>query len=206
MKIFQNLTKRNTLFSATPTFPPQTVKNKISTSRRHAMKFFAYPLLSLALTLTFATPTFAAVRHTGKAITNVTVVTETNLLTTNSTSFVNLPGGAVTIVVPAGNSQLVQATFSSESYCFWYDGAAYQYCLMQILADGIEMLPASGGGFVFDTNGQTDDGWEAHAMARTIVLGPGTHIIRVQWAVSDPGLNLALNNWTLTVTQYANGK
>jgi hypothetical protein len=170
------------------------------------MKFFGYPLLSLALTLTFATPTFAAVRHTGKAITNVTVVTETNLLTTNSTSFVNLPGGAVTIVVPAGHSQLVQATFSSESYCFWYDGAAYQYCLMQILADGIEMLPASGGGFVFDTNGQTDDGWEAHAMARTIVLGPGTHIIRVQWAVSDPGLYLALNNWTLTVTQYANGK
>jgi hypothetical protein len=170
------------------------------------MKFFAYPLLSLVLTLTLAISAVGRDIHTGNAVARVTVVTETSFSQTNSTSFTDLPGGNVSIMVPAGNPQLVQAGFSSESYCFSTSDLAYQYGVMQILADGIEMLPASHGGFVFDTNGQSDDGWEAHAMARTIVLKPGPHKIRVQWAVSDANLALALNNWTLTVTQYANGK
>jgi hypothetical protein len=107
-----------------PTFPSADRKEQDFDFQETRYEVFRYPLLSLALTLTFATPTFAAVRHTGKAITNVTVVTETNLLTTNSTSFVNLPGGAVTIVVPAGHFQLVQATFSSESYYATFTSSA----------------------------------------------------------------------------------
>jgi hypothetical protein len=169
------------------------------------MKFFAYPLLSLALTLTLATSTFAAVKHTGKAVTNVTVVTEVNLSTISTTSWSDLPGGNIQIVVPAGKLQLVQAGFSSESYCFTSIDFQFQYCSVRILADNKEMLPANGT-FVFDTNGPYSDGWEAHAMARAIVLKPGPHIIRVQCSVSDENLGLALSNWTLTVTQYANGK
>jgi hypothetical protein len=169
------------------------------------MKLSKYALLSVALTLTLATSAFGAVTHTGKAVFGLTVVTETALSNIGSTSWTDLPGATVAIKVPAGKTQLVQAEFSSESYCFWFSGAAYQYCQLQILADGIEMLPASNGGFVFDSNGQTDDAWEAHAMARTLVLGPGTHIIQVQGQVSTSGLNLSLNNWTLTVTQYTLG-
>jgi hypothetical protein len=190
----------------TQVFRPQAVKEQDFNPRRHAMKSIAYPLLSLVLTLTLAISAAGRDIHTGNAVARVTVVTETKLSSANSTSFTDLPGGAVQIMVPAGNPQLVQAAFSSESYCFATSDLEYQYCLMQILADGKEMLPASHGGFVFDTNGQSDDAWEAHAMARTIVLKPGPHVIRVQCAVSDANLALALNNWTLTVTQYANGK
>jgi hypothetical protein len=52
-----------------------------------------------------------------------------------------------------------------------------------------------------DTNVRADDAWEAHAIDRSIVLKPGTHIIQVQCAVSDASLSLALNNWTITITQ-----
>lgn len=55
------------------------------------------------------------------------------------------------------------------------------------------------------TNVQTDDAWEAHAIDRSIMLKPGTHIIQVQCAVSDASLSLELNNWTITITQYNNG-
>jgi hypothetical protein len=42
--------------------------------------------------------------------------------------------------------------------------------------------------------------------ARGAWKGKEVTAIQVQWAVSDSGVTFGLNNWTLTVTQYSNGK
>lgn len=142
--------------------------------------------------------------HTGKAAAAVTVVTESELSFIGSTSFQNLPGATATITVPAGQVQLVQAEFSADSTC--QGSFAENFCRLQILADGAEMTPVAAGDFAFDGVGTADDFYEAHAMQRMIVLGPGTHTIRVQASVTLLGMAFYLDDWSLTITQYNNGK
>jgi hypothetical protein len=159
----------------------------------------------LLTTITLATSAFAATTHRGTGVAAVTVITETNPSTSQSTSFADVPGTAVTVTVPAGQIQLVQVRFTGESYCFWYSGAAYQFCSLRVLADATEMLPRSGMDAAFDSNGQDDDAWEGHSLDRTLVLGPGMHRIKLQAAVTDPGVSFTVDDWTFTVTQYNNG-
>jgi hypothetical protein len=142
--------------------------------------------------------------HTGKVAAAVTIVTESELSFIGSTSFQNLPGATATINVPAGQVQLVQAEFSADSTC--QGSFAENFCRLQILADGAEMTPVAAGDFAFDGVGTADDFYEAHAMQRSTVLGPGKHTIRVQAAVTLSGMSFFLDDWSLTVTQYNNGK
>jgi hypothetical protein len=160
-------------------------------------------LVLIALGLT--APALPAVTHTGKGVFKTTVVTETAALSTTSPSFVSLPGATATITVPALKVHLVNVRFSAESYCFGSTGLAGNWCSIRILADGVEMLPNSGGDFAFNANGATDDFWEGHAMERTLVLGPGSHTITAQWAVTNSGVTFRLDDWTFAVTQYNNG-
>src|SRR5882757_2450789 len=133
--------------------------------------------------LSLSSSAMAAVTHTGKAVAKITVVTETNAQSTNSTSYVNLPGAAVNITVPAGKFQLVNVRFSAESYCFG-TSLTGNWCSVRVLADGTEMLPDSNFDFAFDASGAADDYWEGHAMERTLVLGGGNHTITAQWGVT----------------------
>lgn len=152
-----------------------------------------------------AVPAFAAVTHTAKGIFKTIVVTETNAQSTNSTSYVNLPGASATITVPAGKIHLVNVRFSAESYCFGSTSDAGNWCSVRILVDGTEMLPNSGFDFAFNANGNADDFWEGHAMERTLVVGAGTHTVTVQWANTSSNLTFRLDDWTMLVTQYNNG-
>jgi hypothetical protein len=160
----------------------------------------------LLTTLALATSSFAAVIHRGGAAAAITTVTETNPYTTQSTSFADVPGAAVTITVPARQTQLVLARFTAESYCFWYNGDAYQFCSLRVLADGTEMLPNSGMDAAYDSNGQSDDAWEGHSLERALILGAGMHRIKLQAGVTDPGLSFTVDDWIFTVTQYQNGR
>ena len=164
------------------------------------LKFMiAVALIALAST----TPMFAAVTHSGAAQKAIVVVTETNDQFTSSTSYSDLVGAAAVITVPAGKNYLVTARFTAESYCF---GLTYfTWCTVQILADGTPMLPDVGFDFAFDATGNADDAWEGHTVDRSMVLGPGVHTIKVQWAVTDPAEIFRLDDWSLTVSSYANG-
>ena len=149
-----------------------------------------------------------AVRQTRKAnaVAAVTVVTESQDSFLNSTSYQNLAGATATITVPAGKVQLVQADFFAESSCVGEFGG--NFCSLRILADGAEMSPSAfeaGVEFAFDGVG-ADDFREGHAMQRSILLGPGTHTIRVQAAVSNSFTGVFLDDWSLTITQYNNGR
>jgi hypothetical protein len=142
--------------------------------------------------------------HSAKAAAAVTIVTESEITFIGSTAFQNLAGATATIMVPAGQVQLVQAEFSADSTC---QGAFFEnFCRVQILADGAEMNPIAAGDFAFDGVGTGDDFYEAHAMERSILLGPGKHTIRVQAAVTISGMAFFLDDWSLTITQYNNGK
>ena len=140
--------------------------------------------------------------HTAKAASAVTVVTEGAITLISSTSLQNLSGATATITVPAGMVQLVDAEITADSSC---QGAfAENYCIVKILADVAEMDPVSSG--PFDGVGTADDWYEGHAMQRSILLGPGKHTIPVQAAVTLSGMDFFLNDWSLTITQYNNGK
>src|SRR5215813_1861225 len=104
-------------------------------------------------------PSFAARQsHTGKAVAAVTVVTESELTFIGSTTFQALSGASTTITVPTGQNQLVVADFTADSTC---QGAfAENFCTLEILADGVEMNPISGGDFAFDGVGTADDFYE----------------------------------------------
>ena len=143
-------------------------------------------------------------KHTGNGVSAVTVVTESALSFIGSTSFQNLGGATATITVPANQVQLVVADFSADSTC--QGSFAENFCSVQILADGVEMGPVAGGDFAFDGVGTADDFYEAHSMQRSILLGPGTHTIRVQALVTLSGMSFFVDDWSLTITQYNNGK
>jgi len=154
------------------------------------------------VSLTFATSAFSAVRQKAKAVAAINVITETSGSTTMSDSYTDVPGALLTFSVPAGKKQLVQLRFSAESYCFGFSGDAYSWCSMRALVDGNEMLPNSGIDFAFDANGQTDDAWEGNSMERTLIVGPGTHTVRLQYAVTNTNVAFTVDDWTLTITQY----
>ena len=151
-----------------------------------------------------------AVTHSGGAVSKITVVTETNSQTTNSASFSDLPGATVTITVPVGKKQLVEARFTGESGCFPVGGGGSVWCSVQIVAVGpsgtTHMLPDSGVDAAFDTVPDFQDYWEGHSVERSVVLPAGKYTVKVQWQVSDPAGTFALDDWSFTVTQHAAGK
>jgi hypothetical protein len=154
-------------------------------------------------------PIFAAVTHTGGAASRITVVTETNSHSTNSAEFVDLPGATVSITVPVGKTQLVQARFTGESGCMPVSDGTY-WCSVQIVAVGptgtVQMLPDSGLDGAFDSVPATQDLWEGHSVERSLVLPAGKYKVKAQWETSDPAVTFSLDDWSFTVTQYATGK
>jgi hypothetical protein len=167
-------------------------------------------IMPIVLTvLVSASPAVAAVTHSGGGVFKITVVTETNSHSTNFAGFVDLPGSAVAITVPAGKKQLVQARFTGESGCQPVSPDPY-WCSIQIVAVSpsgtIRMLPDSGSDAAFDTVTASQDLWEGHAVERSVVLPAGKYTVKAQWMVTDPGITFSLDDWSFTVTQYAEGK
>jgi hypothetical protein len=167
-------------------------------------------VLFVLIAVVSSVPAVAAVTHSGGAVSKVTVVTETNSHTTNSVSFSDLPGATVSITVPAGKKQLVEARFTGESGCFPVGGGGAVWCSVQIVAVGTsgttQMLPDSGVDAAFDTVPDSQDHWEGHSVERSLVLPGGKYTVKVQWQVTDPFATFALDDWSFTVTQHAAGK
>jgi hypothetical protein len=146
----------------------------------------------VALGVVAATAISVVTTRNGGHQTGVRVARSTDATTANSTSYVNLPGATRTFTVPARRQRLVIARFTGESRC---DGPGY--CTARIIQDGVEMAPTVGFDFRFDS-GSTDR-WESNAMERSIIAGPGTHRVRVQYAESNPPTSFRLDDWHLSV-------
>ncbi len=163
-------------------------------------------VLALALVLSLflvGTAIAATTTRTARALTQVKVVHGGDATTTNSTSFVDLPGASTTITVASNTRALVLARFSAESACSGGTG----YCPVRILINGTEADPAVGNDFAFDsTDGGNDTAasWESHAVERSrAYFTPGTYTVRVQYKTTQSATILRLDDWTLVVEAIA---
>lgn len=124
---------------------------------------------------------------------------------TNSTTFVDLPGATAQFSVPPGANDLFLAHYSAESVCFGTAG----WCSVRVLVNGSEAAPAVGFDFAFDSTDDGNasaDGWESHAVDRSRRISnttgsPMTVTVKVQYAVTDPGIELRLDDWQFVVEQ-----
>jgi hypothetical protein len=135
-------------------------------------------------------------------ITHVSVARQDTTFQTSSTTFVPVTGAALTVSVPDGETALLIARFTAESQC--EKDASAEWCSVRIVAGTNEMFPQSGFDFAFDsetTPVSMSDNWEAHAMERSIVVGPGTYQVVVQAAMAQAGGFFALDDWHLIVEQ-----
>jgi hypothetical protein len=134
------------------------------------------------------------------------VVRDTARATTTSTTFVNLPGSGVTFGVPSGTTRFIEARFTAESRCT--GGTPGNWCSVRIVvrntATGVtrELHPRSGSDFAFDSVG-ADDFWEAHAMERSVRLGPGRYTLTVQWMTTGASTTFELDDWHLAVERLS---
>lgn len=128
------------------------------------------------------------------------VVTGSSSQTTTATSGNDLSGASTTIDMPAGQTGQILVTFSGESSC--YTGLGF--CSVRLTVDGVELQPAAGTDFAFDTTDggtETAASWEAHAIQRVSgTLAAGTHTVQVQWQVvgGTGTTTFRLDDWALS--------
>lgn len=122
---------------------------------------------------------------------------------TSSTIFEDVPGATATIVVPAvevhAGNQLLLARFTAAAAC---SGGSGDVCSVRILVDGVEMNPASGLASSFATRtASPDSGGGGNVIERSMLVLPGTHIVKAQFAVLQAGTSsvaFSLGPWHLT--------
>lgn len=88
---------------------------------------------------------FSGGNYTGKK-----VVTDTTDHSTNGAALVPLPGASLAFSIPAGQSRLFNARFTAESVCSSANAMA-NWCTAAIFINGVEMSPAAGVTFAFDS-------------------------------------------------------
>jgi hypothetical protein len=124
--------------------------------------------------------------------------------TTSSTVFNDLPGASVIVSVPAGRTQLINARFTAETICSRAVPALGGSCSVRIAATRLPggptvgLNPNSGNDYAIDSVRGLDAA-EGHAMERSLRLGPGAYLVRVQRAVTSPAISFRLDDWHLAV-------
>jgi hypothetical protein len=110
-----------------------------------------------------------------------------------TTSFLELPGSAITVCVPAGTTDLLDVDFSAESRL---NGAAYgsfDWLEIEVRRNGVPMEPhgPSGSPYAFDSS----DLYESHAASFAVRAGGGCHTIRVFFKIVDNFDDNVLSAW-----------
>jgi hypothetical protein len=131
---------------------------------------------------------------------------------TTSTSFVPIPGASQTVVVPANVRALITARFTGESACYQLGGpGAATWCSVRLVISRsgvppVEMQPASGFDFAFDSTNVGADGrssWESHSVERSHIVpavsATVTWVIQAQYGTTSQNTELRLDDWHLTV-------
>jgi hypothetical protein len=148
-----------------------------------------------------SSPLQAATTESLTTLHAVRVVRETAAWTTASNVWVDVPGATTTFLVASGHTDLYTARFTSESACW---GAA-GWCSVRILVNNLEMDPASGADYAFDSSGSASD-FEGHSVERSKrYTGTGSLFavvtLKVQVRLSAAGMRFRLDDWQFTVKQ-----
>jgi hypothetical protein len=133
----------------------------------------------------------------GNDLTQVKVVRETQTVTTQSGIYVGVPGASTKITVPAGQQALIIVRFAAASRC---TGAGNINCNIRVIVGGAEISPAGSSVDVFDNTSVSGGFSSHHALERSIVKGPGTYNVRVQYRVGSAfNASFALGGFHMTV-------
>ncbi len=132
-------------------------------------------------------------------VNNIRIKSSTSTWSTQSNTFVPVTGATFDMAVPNNQMKTFIAEFSAESWC---DGADAGWCAIRILIDGVEMTPAVGSDFAFDSDGAGNDKWESHSMTRYVAdVGPGLHTFSVEAMSTNTDTFFFLDDWTFMVTK-----
>ena len=142
-------------------------------------------------------------KESGKSVSRVIARGSTGSQVFETVAWQDVVGAKATVKVPAGRQALVTARFSAESSCVGTGGKGGPYCAVRILIGGVQGHPASGENFAFDRSDAGNEGafsLEGHAMERFRILGPGTHVVKVQATpLNGTGLSFRLSDWALVI-------
>jgi hypothetical protein len=118
-----------------------------------------------------------------------TVKTEDTVSTTNSTTFVRLPGAAVSFSVPSGATRCVKVTFSAQGAC----SATSAPDVCQVRAVGAHLLPK--GAKTIKTSAAT----ASHSFEWVSRVGAGNYTVRLHRRVANAETEFRIDDWTLDV-------
>ena len=122
------------------------------------------------------------------------VKTETSEFTTQSTSFVSLPGATTNVVVPAGETRCIKARLYVVASCS--ETAANDFCGIRVSVVGGEAFDPPINGIDIAPSGAAP---AAYAFQWVKVLGEGTHKIRPAAAVQNAMTTFTIKFWTFDV-------
>jgi len=120
------------------------------------------------------------------------IQTDSSAVNYTSTSYVQVTGGSITI--PPNQHGILVGTFTAESQC-----TGGSWCSIRIVCDGVELLPAVGTDFAFNSPGTA---WKSLSVTRrSNVLSSGSHFCEVQ-AASIGAATHRLDDWTFQVVYW----
>jgi len=117
----------------------------------------------------------------------------------NNAAWGQVTAGGITI--PAAQTGIIVATFTAESSC---SGSPGSWCSIRIVCNGVELQPASGTDFAFDSVGSTSTtvGWKSLSVTRrTNVVGAGFQSCEVQ-ARSVGTATHRVDDWTFMLEYW----
>jgi hypothetical protein len=135
---------------------------------------------------------------------DVEIATDNAEASFNSTSWTDLAGASVVVVVPEGSTGTVLARFSPVLTCQAF-GSADGECRVRIVVDGAEADPVldSGAVAVHFENWPGDYHYHAVTIERSAQgLGPGAHVVQVQYQNNASG-GFIVRGWHLVAEAIA---
>ena len=160
--------------------------------------------IAVFLVLGGATALGASTVFTAVGIEDTQVKTETTQFSTQSGTYVNVPGANATLTVSAGRA--IRVRYSAESVCNQGNGSVGNQCQARItISPGAELNPVATEGFAFDSYDGTNGTRAAQSMERiSNELAGGTYTVRVQ-ARTQNGVAFVLDDWTLSAETLPKG-
>jgi hypothetical protein len=151
-----------------------------------------------------ATALGASTVFTAVGIEDIQVKTETTQFSTQSSTYVNVPGANATLTVSTGRA--IRVRYSAESVCNKGSGVIGNQCQARIMiSPGAEVNPVATEGFAFDSYDGVNGTREAQSMERiSNELTGGTYTVRVQVRTQN-GVAFTLDDWTLSAETLPRG-
>jgi len=137
---------------------------------------------------------WAATAHACAATLSRTILTQITSFKTQSTTFVNVPGAAAMVNVPAGQTRCVIVRFSASSSCS--ETSAFDVCTIRVVEPAKVALDPPLNGIDF-ADGSV--GLAAHSFEWVKRFGPGKHTIVAQAAVQNSATTMSMPLWTMDV-------